>query len=286
MKQILAAMFGIIIIICTVPTTATAATGATVFIGDSMFANPTYSQINPHNAPGGPFATVSSKRHTYAQSGTPSPRGCGHGNHSISRHLAGKYGYYTIDYSCSGGHARGTGDRDIAAQVTAAIEDQALDSGTRNVVVMAGLNDLLANRGAEDAVASSLTEQVTRIKAAAPNAHVVLSAYPAISGPAGQVCPIRVSNPLDQPGVNLAWPDRFKPVEDHANHALWRAAVNTNSTFYDLHARSLGHNMCVSNSQRWVASVQEFALPHNLASHLTHHGVNGVTDLYNAEVLH
>lgn len=285
MKRILTAVAGIVASLCVAPVTATAATGATVFIGDSMFANPAYSQINPNNAPGGPFAILDAQRHTYSQLGPPSPRGCGHGNHSISRHLAGKYGYYTIDYSCSGGHASGNGDRDITAQVTAAIEDRALDSGTRNVVVMAGLNDLLANSGAEDVVASALTEQVNRIKAAAPNAHIVLSAYPALSGPAGQVCPIRVSNPLDQPGVNLAWPDRFKPLEDRADHALWRAAVNTNTSFYDLRARSLGHTMCVSNSQRWVASVQEFALPHNLASHLTHLGVNGVTDLYNAEVL-
>ena len=286
MKRILIAVACIVAPLCAAPATATAAAGATVFIGDSMFANPAYSQINPNNAPEGPIATIGSRRHTYAQPGPPSPRGCGHGNHSISRHLAGKYGHYTIDYSCSGGHASGSGDRDIAAQVTAAIEDQALDSETRNVVVMAGLNDLLDNNGAEDRIVNDLTEQVNRIKEAAPNAHVVLSAYPAISGPAGQVCPIRVSNPLDQPGVNLAWPDRFKPLEDRADHALWRAAVNTNTTFYDLRARSLGHNMCVSNSQRWVASVQEFALPHNLASHLTHSGVNGVTDLYNAEVLH
>lgn len=262
--------------------------GSTVLLGDSVFANPAYSQVKGNGVTSS--NQLSSLRHTaYSKPGKPSPHGCTQGAHTVSTRLAYVYGHKTVNYACSGASGiEQTGKRHLNSQVNHAISSGALNRGTRNVMIMVGLNDFFITINRADKrtrFISAMTKNVNRVKAAAPNARITFVSYPAFSASNGALCPVRTGtiNP-NSLGVNLV-PFFFKTVEDQANNAMWTVSQKTGTRFYNLSADSLSHNMCAPNSRRWIAGVVEYSEPHNLSNHLTHAGVNGVADLLHRKVL-
>lgn len=93
-------------------------------------------------------------------------------------------------------------------------------------------------------VAPDLRRALARIRAAAPNAQILVAGYPRIL-PATGGC-------FDQ--VSIAAGDRpfVRRMEERLNQAVQTAAMAAGATFVDMTGPSAGHDVCAGAAQRWV----------------------------------
>lgn len=262
---------------------AHAAPADTVLFGDSFFANPSYNQVDPRRV------QLSSNVDIGQGSGAPSPQGCPQGERTVGRELQRISGQRVINYACSAAAASADSPRqDFDDQVGHAIRTGALHPGTKNVLLQFGFNDVAQTTLLADpnrtAYRNAARAQVNRIKHAAPDAKITFVSYPAISAPNGAVCPIRTDGSSRQ-GFNVDLGGVVRGVENNINHTMYQASRDTGTHFYDLRKATLAHNMCASDSQRWISGAMEYSVPHNLYNHLTHSGITGVANLLNANVI-
>lgn len=263
----------------------------TILFADSMFANPTYEQLQK------PMGLVSSVATDDATPGFPSPLGCNHGAINIGNALKNITGDNIIDYSCAGASVVSFGDTSTVNnndkynrfedQIDHAIETGVIKQSD-NIIIQAGINDMRQNMlnplQNKQAVIDELTRIIKRVKDNAPQAHITLVGYQAFGDLQGRLCPIRVNRFPDAKGVPLDF-FIFKQVEDHTQDALQQVAHNARVDFYDMRTVSANHNMCSANKIRWVAASYEPAKDHNLYTHLTHDGVSAVAQILADEVL-
>ncbi len=264
---------------------AQAQQGNIVLFGDSFFANPTYDQIGSHAR----NLTSSTILDDYQVPGHLSPTGCPQGGHTVGTALASSTGVHVDNYACSAATAVKPSPRtDFAGQVDAAIAHGALRADTRNIIINIGINDFRRNPFdtlTMNRVIEEVSPQVERMKRVSPNAKITTMSYPAISAPNGGLCPIRtVSNSgvgvnIDPLGVIMRRNEMF------AGQAMYRVAQQTRVNFFDMNKATEFNNMCAPNAIRWVASPFEYALPHNLDSHLTHQGVYGVANIIRHDIV-
>lgn len=249
--------------------------GNTVLFGDSIFANPTYDQINDPIGQMNPYTGKTG-------AGTPSPQGCPQGARTVATELQRITGKHTINYGCPGTSAASPSTRfSFQSQVDHAISNGDV-SRASTVVIMIGINDGVRHFYNPNSVIPKIRHEVAAkindIKRANPHVHVATVAYPSFSAENGAVCPVRV-NPLNKrTGVPLDV-FAFKSIEESADYALYKAAQDTGSQFYNTRGATRHNNMCAPNSIRWMAGTVETQNPHNFAGHLTHAGVTGVAQL-------
>lgn len=252
------------------------ATGITdVLLGDSMFANPTYSQLqdrigmmNHYSGEGAP--------------GAPSPQGCPQGAHTIASEMSRITGDRVINYACPGTSAASPSTRfSFQSQVDAAIANGDIQKA-RNVIVMMGINDGIKYfynpRIAGDGVQVEVAKKIRDIQRVNPNANITVVSYPSLATDNGTICPVRIAPTKNMTGTPLDF-GVFKSIEDHINYGLYKSAKNTNTYFYDLNKATRMHSMCAPNHRRWVAGTVDTTAPHNFAGHLTHTGVTQISYL-------
>lgn len=260
---------------------ASAQQGNTILFGDSIFANPTYEQLkdrfgnlNPYTGQGEP--------------GKPSPQGCPQGAHTVATELQRITGRNTINYGCPGTSAASSSTRhSFQSQVNTAINNGDV-SRASNIIIMMGINDGVKSwynpNAMIDPIAHEIGKKIHDIKRVNPSVNITTVSYPAFSADNGTVCPVR-TNPLNQhTGVPLDT-FAFHSIELSVDQALYRAAKNTRSNFYDLRKSTKYNNMCSPNNIRWVAGTIDTQKPHNFAGHLTHVGVTGVAEILARDVI-
>lgn len=255
--------------------TARANPGHTILFGDSIFANPTYEQLNDTFGKMNPYTGQ-------GKPGRPSPQGCPQGAHTVATELTRITGKRTINYGCPGTSSASPSTRfSFQSQVDHAIRNGDV-AGASNIIIMIGINDGVRHfynpNSAIPKIQREVAIKIRDIKRANPRAHVATVAYPSFSADNGAICPVRI-NPLNKrtgaPFDNFT----FKAIEESADYALYKAAVETGSQFYDLRSATRYNNMCAPNHIRWMAGTVETQNPHNFAGHLTHNGVTGVARL-------
>lgn len=252
------------------------ATGITdVILGDSMFANPTYTQLqdrigmlNPYSGEGKP--------------GKPSPQGCPQGAHTIASEMSRITGDRVINYACSGTSAASPSTRfSFQSQVDKAIANGDIQKA-RNVIIMMGINDGIKYfynpRIARDGIQAEVAKKIRDIKRVNPHANITVSSYPAIATGEGLVCPVRIIPTRNTHGVPLDF-GALKHIENNVNYGLYQATVRTNTFFYDLNKATRYHSMCAPNNQRWIAGTMDTTKAHNFAGHLTHNGITQIAYL-------
>lgn len=262
-----------------------------VIFGDSISANPVgVNSITPK--PGvGPT--------DHAIFGHPNKLGCSTGGLNLATELRKYTNKPVTDYTCVGSAVTfPTKYADFHEMVTNAIDSRAVNDTTSNIIISLGLVDfnLVSSLGGVDVKVIGfegvkrdwvriMTEQVGRLKAAAPNAKISFVSYPSISAPNGATCPIRTPADGDNTGFNLDWFATFKSYEDRLTEVMQQSAAATGSQFYNLREDTKYNNMCAPNDIRYVAGAVETSLPHNMKYHLTHHGVVEVSKLVAQHVL-
>lgn len=255
--------------------------GNTILFGDSMFANPTYKQLND----------TFGKLNPYTGEGTPgrpSPQGCPQGAHTVATELQRMTGRHTINYGCPGTSAASPSTRhSFQSQVDHAIRNGDV-SRASNIVIMMGINDAVKSFYNPNAMIPNIQREVARkirdIQRVNPHARITTVAYPSYSADNGAICPVRV-NPVNT-GTGVPFDVfAFKSIEESADYALYKAAVETGVNFYDLRGATRYNNMCAPNHLRWMAGTVETQNPHNFAGHLTHKGITGVAELLAQNVI-
>lgn len=249
------------------------ATGITdVLLGDSMFANPTYTQLqdrfgmmNPYSGEGKP--------------GTPSPQGCPQGAHTIASEMSRITGDRVINYACPGTSAASPSTRfSFQSQVNAAIRNGDIQKA-RNVIIMMGINDgtkyFYNPRIAQKGIQVEVAKKIRDIQRVNPHANITVTSYPALASGNGTVCPVRIAPTKNMTGTALDF-GALKYIEDNVNYGLYKSTVDTNTYFYDLNKATRMHSMCAPNHRRWVAGTIDTTAPHNFAGHLTHTGITQV----------
>ena len=260
---------------------ASAQQGSIILFGDSIFANPTYEQLedrfgklNPYTGQGAP--------------GKPSPQGCPQGAHTVATELQRITGRNTINYGCPGTSAASSSTRhSFQSQVNTAIHNGDV-SRASNIIIMMGINDGVKSwynpNAMIDPIVYEVGKKINDIKQVNPSVRITTVSYPAFSADNRTICPVRI-NPLNKnTGVPLDT-FAFHSIELSVDQALYQAARNTSSNFYDLRKSTKYNNMCSPNNIRWVSGTIDTQKPHNFAGHLTHVGVTGVAEILARDVI-
>ncbi|MFC7549602.1 SGNH/GDSL hydrolase family protein [Plantactinospora sp. GCM10030261] len=106
-----------------------------------------------------------------------------------------------------------------------------------------------------DATVPKVTTVLQSVRAAAPNARVVVLGYPAILPDSGYGC---------WPKVPIAYQDvpYLRGVQKSLNTMLANTTAANNATYVDVYTPSIGRDACKSKSTRWVEGL----IPENSAA--------------------
>lgn len=201
---------------------------------------------------------------------------CPHSMTSYGEQAAARLGLQSRNYSCAGAVSISKGPQ-VADQVSSALADGSLTPATRRVIIATGLNDTYNNRGASadwirGAYVGSMSPQIDRIRAAAPNARIQVLGYPTISM-GGQVCLTHVLPDFALPTHNqdVAY---WEWLGEVMNQDLARA---TGVEFLDLKTPTANNGTCARDSERYWAGLIDFtAGPGNMPIHLNARGHEAV----------
>lgn len=262
-----------------------------VSFGDSLAANPTALDTAMTRAkkknPNLYWPTLENKN-----------TNCAQGSNRFPVEAAEKTGLRLEDYSCGGATAyvgqnsRSTFLHDtLGGQVDRAINDGALNGDTQLVSISIGVNDLwqpgnydnVGQEGRNAKFRKAVGGALQRIKAAAPNAKVVMLGLPDQTDGANHTC---ATNLL---GMVSHW---YFPIVSYYQDELrniQRAVSQENGVEYlDMVAEinlARGNNGCSTSPNRLSAAIFDDA-PHNFTFHLTDAGLtyyaNRLAQTYNA----
>ncbi|MDK8449890.1 GDSL-type esterase/lipase family protein [Corynebacterium mastitidis] len=247
---------------------ATASPNALVGFGDSVMANP---RLLDHLSAGLPIPEE--QKHNVHNHCASDPNG-------MVKQVARLKGMEAHDYSCPGASVS-TGGKRISAQIDDAIAQGALDGATREVLIQVGFNDTylnMADRKAPEeihrAYVAALTEQIGRIRQAAPQAAIRVLGYPSISDNVG-TCLVQLGNNIHSfEGVPLT-----TDLENMAEAMNRDAAAQSGVQYVDLRAASLGHGMCAPDGERWYGAAIDLGQPRNVPVHMTDLGVARISEI-------
>lgn len=260
-----------------------------VSFGDSYFANPTtedfagakaaaiIEQVSPA------LAELPAVQDQLAQ--YEAPGGCGHGDNNIPAQIAEKLGMENRDYSCAGAVAYLPLSNTLAAEVDRAVEDGALDGNTALVPIQIGFNDTYQTVGVPTelksaAYAQALDSAIAKIRAAAPQARIMILNYPTISDPdTSMQCLVHVDylgQDIDG-GVPAPW---ILWGEEDTSQFAQDAATRNGAEFVNVRELTTDRNECTSDENRIVAGViDNRSGEYNLPVHLNATGVNLLSDI-------
>ena len=191
---------------------------------------------------------------------------------SWGRQAAAQLGLAASDYSCTGTVTVSPGPQ-LYTQVDRALSDGALNPGTARVIITTGFNDTYNNEGRPDAdvrrdFVNYMIPQVSRIRAAAPNARIQFVGYPKITS-GDKVCLFHIA-----PNVSDWTP--FAQIQRWEDQAQWMsvdAARATGTEFLDVKPSTWNNNMCAPEDKRmWAGLVDFYAGPGNLPIHVNQRG--------------
>ena len=246
-----------------------------VSFGDSLAANPTMLDI-----------AVSRYQRQHPEFKWPTIRDgfCAQGPNNFPSQTAQKTGLRLADYSCGGATAyvpSNPGDpiphTTLTQQVDQAIGNGDLDGRTRLVSLSIGVNDLWQPGNGENVGQAernrlyheTVTSQLQRIKAAAPNAKVIMVGVPDQTDGANHTC---ATNLL---GVTSHWYYPIVPYyQDELRNQQRSAAEAEGVQFLDMAdeiSAASGKNGCSNDPNRLSAAIFDDA-PHNFTFHLTDAG--------------
>lgn len=260
-----------------------------VSFGDSLAANPTVLDIMV-------------KRLQTRGYDIPNPNiregSCPQDRNAFPTRAAYQTGLRLNDYSCGGATAYVPSSPNDAIshttfteQVDNALRDGVLNGDTRLVSVSIGVNDVY--QPGNDVPANNayrmqryqevVGAQLQRVRAAAPNAKIVMLGLPDQTDGANHTC---ATNLL---GVVSHW---YFPIvsfyQDEVRTQQRNASATVNATYLDMVDEinlARGNNGCSADSNRLSAAVFDDA-PHNFTFHLTDAGhgyyANRITDVYRA----
>ncbi|PMC61842.1 hypothetical protein CJ204_09010 [Corynebacterium xerosis] len=264
-RTVLATLAATAVAAVTLPMAAQAAPGNTVVFGDSLPANPTV----------GDWLTV---KGAPVPGGRVNEMGCGT-DFLFSNAVGAANGKPVADYTCAGSSFH-TGGIPISEQIKRATATRALDSGTSEVVILAGANDtypyILNDRMPMPHIQENLRvaarDAINQIKNVAPTAKVKIAGYPTVSGPNGEVCLINTGGVgVPTPAVNL------REIEDRLDYGLYQAARDAGAQFVSLKDATAGHGTC--DADNWVVGIVDDNIgTYNLFLHMTNHGVQVAGD--------
>ncbi|WP_040357466.1 GDSL-type esterase/lipase family protein [Corynebacterium ciconiae] len=250
------------------PTTAEAAPGNVVVVGDSMPANPSIEDY------------VGSKLPEQARGLTPNAKvnhvGCG-SDGLFTGTYARVSGKAVDDFTCPGASFMTGGMRVDFALDTAAQRGK-LNGATSEVVIFAGANDTysrMRNQSLPDIereLYGAIRGSIAKAKHYAPNARVKVVGMPHVANANGGVCLINVI-----PNIPLGIPAGVvNDVEFHLQWAQVHASHDGGATFVDTKPISDGHEMC--SNDRWITGIIDTTArsPHNLMFHMTDAGLTSV----------
>ncbi|MBZ8176535.1 hypothetical protein GP475_11020 [Corynebacterium poyangense] len=258
-----------------VPTFAQAEeSGNYVSFGDSIPSNPTILDV---------VMTKVHNKNPQVQWPTVQEGRCAQGEDNVGKRVAAKTGLSLSDYSCPGATAyTAPGPQDaiphnqFSQQVDQALAEGALNANTKLVSVIIGVNDTYQpanqNRSQEERnnlYHAEVTNQLRRIKQAAPNAKVVMVGYPDETDGGNYTC---ATNLL---GMTSHWYFPFVAYyQDEIRAQQREAAAAEGVPFLDMVDEinvSKANSGClnIDPSQRYNAAIFDDGGLHNLAGHLT-----------------
>ncbi len=261
-------------------TPALAQTGGTSYVafGDSIAANPTWSEqlAQRENAP------------------------CRTGTDSYPENLAGNFPSF-FNASCSGSTIiEVSGGGQISAEVLdksidRAEEHGALGANTTVVTLTIGANDawphaLLYGYRADGTIEISSEEfahrirsKINRIKNLAPNARILLVGYPEFTEADNRLCLVN----LDANGIPVQLPTQDATLRTYfqsLNTAMAQAAPTLGVEYVDIAKEFRGHNTCAPGNERWVTTVVDKPGVSLLPMHISSEGVKAQTRIINAHL--
>ena len=234
-------------------TTALAATpGNTVLVGDSVVANPTFSDYWKNKA--------NAKTNTGVGCVTDG---------SIADEIANASGGAHVDqYQCAGA-SFATGGHHIDDSLRTAAQHGDLNPQTKNVVIVAGANDTYPYKqdiqASDHAIRNGLRSALQVAHKNAPNAKITVVGYPHISDGAN-TCLTSATIPL--PAAAVA------ENEKRVQNTLREVSDQNDATFLDAQPMSTGHDNC-SRDRWWVNLIDLLPpAPGNLPLHLNANGTH------------
>ncbi|WKD60211.1 Lipase 2 precursor [Corynebacterium ciconiae DSM 44920] len=241
------------------PAAEAAPNGNIAYFGDSYSANP--DQIL--NALRGVNPQI---YHDY-----PSREGCLQAPNNAPRLLGQIAGAPISDWSCTAETSR------VATQrVTRAIQVGDIHSGTRAVVLAAGMNNyggfgirdgvnILDNQAVHNAYLKDIRDAVKQIRRVSPRIQIIIPGMLQVTEPtSGMLCAVNVvpNAPMGVPVPLL------RDVENWNRDNQIAAARETGATFVDIKSGSAGHHTCVPDMQRWVSGSIDTTTPkYNMGLH-------------------
>ncbi|WP_295627656.1 GDSL-type esterase/lipase family protein [uncultured Corynebacterium sp.] len=255
-------------------TAAPAGTDLVVF-GDSFSSNPTLPAGHPIAGTG----PTSGSRPTTVGAG-----GCTQDRDNWPRVASRILESSLADYSCNG--LGRIPFLDLTNTVTDAANKGDLGEATRKVVIMYGGLDALqwVDTGTHVVgVAGSLPsgyhatigEATNRIRAAAPNAEIVMAGYPELAD-GDNLCVVNLvpdtPAPLPVPGAAA--------IETGLQSSIRSAADAHGLRFIDMKSATRGHGTCASpDSGRYVAGIIDRTSDHNMKLHPTLEGSRAMGEI-------
>lgn len=245
---------------------AVAQTGNYVSLGDSLAANPNNLQLAASKNP------VIQEQFNIETA--PAGR-CVNGEDNFPKRLAAQTGLTLENYACAGGTVAvgsvvGTS---LSDQVNTALAEGTLNAGTQLITMTFGFNDWyqdpITDKPTEQRKAEAtqaLTEQVARIRAAAPNARIIFLGYPDLTDGQNNICPTNAF------GVQThVYNPFFTYLQDNIRDWQVEATSLLGIEFIDMSQEinvANDNNGCTANPDRLSAALIDDA-QHNLWGHLT-----------------
>ncbi|MDO4928980.1 MAG: GDSL-type esterase/lipase family protein [Corynebacterium sp.] len=248
---------------------ASAQTANIVALGDSLSANPNNLELAAANNP-----------ELREQLNIPptAPGKCVNGADNFPIRLGQQLGLPVENYACAGGTVEvapvmGT---NLEFQTTNAIEQGALNADTRVVTMTFGYNDFYQDPDREKPVeqrkaeaSAAMEAQVQRIRAAAPNARIIMAGYPDLTDGQNNICPTNVLGLTSH---------IYSPFFTFAQNEIqdWQRTITSQLgiTYLDMKEEinvANNNNGCSNNPERYSAALIDSA-EHQLWGHLTANG--------------
>ncbi|HZK31692.1 MAG TPA: GDSL-type esterase/lipase family protein [Corynebacterium sp.] len=239
------------------PAPAEAQTGNVVTFGDSFTASPDQIKNQISHLSSGSSNLAGSSLDDYPRRG-----GCLQSPDNWPRLLAERTGRQVDDWSCTAETSHS-----VLSRLDAAIGAGDIHAGTHAVILNIGGNDfgpVAVAEGVPFLDVPVISERFTghmhtaaaKIRAAAPQARIVLAGYPEITNGSG-LCLLNII-----PQVPLGIPVPGAYGEGVLQEMQRNAAEATGMIFVDNYAQTTGHNTCSPNdSRRYVAAMIDTTSP-------------------------
>lgn len=242
------------------------ASGSYVSFGDSLPANPLSVQVAAQHDP-----ELQTKLNL-----PPVGEGqCAQGTDTFPNRVANDTKFKLHNYACSGAPGVVANPHNFQAQVDQAQRDNNLNTGTKLVSIVFGINDAYQEPDSAKPIETrkqefvdGMTAQIQRVRQLAPSAKIVLVGYPDQTDGQNNFCPINAFG-----NVTHVYAPQFAIIQDNLREAQREIASRNQIPFLDISAEinAQNNNNSCSNGTR-LSSADIDDQKHNLWGHLTEAG--------------